>query len=147
MLLLDPKPLRRGPSQAQITSSKKALAAGSGSDTEDSDTDLLLEKKPKNDQALPTPERSVSPEIDPGRAPGKIIGTTFPLQDFQNNLSQGDLVSKAVEDLGYVIKEIVMKPFSWRRNNELLECMSAFREVAVKVCYLVRIYPCSYQSG
>lgn len=138
MLLLDPKPLRRTLSKAQTTPSKKAVTADN-SDTEDSDTDLLLEK-PKNDQALPTPERSISPEIDPGRAPGRIIGTTFPLQDFQNNLSQGDLVSKAVEDLGYVIKEIVIKPFSWRRNSELLECMSTFREVAVKVCYLVNIY-------
>lgn len=135
MLLLDPKPRRHPHSQAQpITTPPKKVASGSSdSDTEDSDVDLLLEKKSKNDQALPTPERSPSPGIDPGRAPGRIIGTTFPLQDFQSNLVQGDLVSKAVEDLGYVIKEIVMKPFSWRRNGELLECMDAFREVAVKV--------------
>jgi len=31
-----------------------------------------------------------------------------------------------------VIKEIVMKPFSSRRHDELLECMTAFRDIALK---------------
>jgi ATP-dependent DNA helicase 2 subunit 2 len=134
MLLLDAKPPKRtaSQSQAQTSPSKKPVAADS--DTDDSDADESPDKKLKNGQPLPTPERSVSPAIDPGRAPGRIIGTTYPLQDFQKNISQGDVVSKAVEDLGFVIKEIVMKPFSSRRNDELLECVAVFRDTALKVC-------------
>jgi len=132
MLLLDAKPPKRtaSQSQAQTSPSKKPVAADS--DTDDSDADESPDKKLKNGQPLPTPERSVSPAIDPGRAPGRIIGTTYPLQDFRKNISQGDVVSKAVEDLGFVIKEIMMKPFSSRRNDELLECVAVFRDTALK---------------
>lgn len=134
MLLLDPKPLRR--TQTQSTPSKKSIAPTSGSDTEESESDLLLEKQSTKGKgaALPIPARSVSPAIDPGRAPGRIIGSTYPLQDFEKNISQGDVISKAVEDLGFVIKDIVMKPFSSRRTDELLECMRVFRDVSLKVC-------------
>lgn len=82
---------------------------------------------------LPTPARSISPVIDPGRAPGRIIGSTYPLADFKKNLVQGDVVTKAVEDLGVVITEIVMRPFSSRRSEELLECMTALRDTSLKV--------------
>jgi len=75
----------------------------------------------------------MSPKIDPGRATGRIIGNTYPLADFQKNMAQGDVVSKAVEDLGVVITEIVMRPFSSRRTGEMLGCMKVFREVALKV--------------
>jgi ATP-dependent DNA helicase 2 subunit 2 len=133
MLLLDAKPPRRTASQiqAQTTPSKKPITADSDTDDSDSDQPPGDEQK-KNGQALPTPARSMSPPADPGRAPGRIIGTTYPLNDFQKNISQGDVVSKAVEDLGFVIKEIVMKPFSSRRHDELLECMTAFRDIALK---------------
>lgn len=133
MLLLDVIPPKRTASQAQTSPSKKAIAVDS--DTDDSDAEESPDRKVQNGQALPTPARSVSPTIDPGRAPGRIIGATYPLKDFQKNISQGDVVSKAVEDLGFVIKEIVMKPFSSRRNDELLECMTAFRDIALKVCW------------
>jgi ATP-dependent DNA helicase 2 subunit 2 len=83
---------------------------------------------------LPTPARSMSPEFHPGREPGRIIGSTFPLTDFKKNLAQGDVVTKAVEDLGVVITEIVMRPFSSRRTAELLECMVAMRDTSLKVC-------------
>lgn len=134
LLLESPK---RTQQRTQMTQAKKdAEAKAATSDTEDeSDTEQLSSKKHKNEHgALPTPARSVSSmDIDPGRAPGRIIGTTYPLQDFRKNISQGDVVSKAVEDLGVVIKEIVMKPFTSRRNDELLECMTTFRDVALKV--------------
>lgn len=141
LLLLDAKPPRRTASQikAQITPPKKPVV--SDSDTDDSDADQSPSKKVRNGPPLPTPVRSVSPPIDPGRVPGRIIGTTYPLNDFQKNISQGDVVSKAVEDLGYVIKEIVVKPFSSRRHDELLECMTTFRDTALKVGWGLPIQP------
>ncbi|KAF8887717.1 SPOC domain-like protein [Infundibulicybe gibba] len=123
MLLLDRKPGSKTP---QTTSKDKAT---SGSDTEDDDDDdeMLLDKpKPAdeprgNDRPLPTPARSLSPDIDLGRAPGRIVGTTYPLADFQRGL--------AIDDLGVVITEIVLKPFTSRRTAELLECMEAMRKI------------------
>jgi len=63
---------------------------------------------------LPTPARSPSspsPPIDPGRAVGRIVGNTSPLEDFKRNIKEGDVVSQAVHDLGEVIKDIITKPF------------------------------------
>ncbi|KAL0945550.1 hypothetical protein HGRIS_014711 [Hohenbuehelia grisea] len=92
-----------------------------------------------------TPTRSMSPDSgamdvddpngerqDPGLAPGRIIGNTFPLRDFKRNIAQGDVVSKAVEDLATVIGEIVGRPFSSRRRAELLECMEILRDTCLK---------------
>jgi len=144
MMLLDRK---RPPTQSQINVVKsspgkgKAPANVENSDTEeDEEEELLLDKKkPTTPPAsrrtggpLLTPARSVSPEIDPGRAPGKIIGTTYPLKDFQKNIAQGDVVSKAVEDLSAVILEVVMKPFASRRHKEMLECMKALRKTCLE---------------
>ena len=146
MLLLDRIPPKRTQSQIipQVASSSKDAgpAPENNSDTEEDEEDLLLEAKPAPPpqpqavdrlRALPTPARSVSPaNIHPQRAKGRIIGNTFPLADFKKNIAQGDVVSKAVEDLALVITEIVMRPFSSRRTDELLECMEAFRDVALK---------------
>ena len=122
--LLDKPPAR--------TQSSAKNPAAPGSDTQDSDDDMLGQPSEK-DGMLPTPARSVSPAIDPGRAPGRIIGTTYPLQDFKKNISQGDLVSKAVEDLRVVIEEIVLKPFASRRRRELLDCMRTLRATCLTV--------------
>ncbi|EGN94086.1 hypothetical protein SERLA73DRAFT_114994 [Serpula lacrymans var. lacrymans S7.3] len=145
MLLLDIKMPKRMASQAasQILNSAPGEASPSkptkpppDSDTETEDEDeeeLLLDKKPDyKGHALPTPSRSLSPPVEFGRAPGRIIGTTYPLQDFKKNIAQGDLVSKAVEDMGVVIKDIVMKPFSSRRHDELLDCLKTLREISLK---------------
>ncbi|KAG2023769.1 Ku80 [Coprinopsis cinerea AmutBmut pab1-1] len=133
---------------------KKPAANDDDSVTEDESGEedyVLLDAKPKN-APLPTPARSVSPaprskgkqpsssksrdgdeddedamDIDTGRAPGRIISSTYPLRDFKKNISQGDVVSKAVEDLGEVIKEVVMKPFTKRREDEMVECMRVLR--------------------
>jgi ATP-dependent DNA helicase 2 subunit 2 len=83
---------------------------------------------------LPTPARSVSPQIDPGRAPGRIIGSTYPLRDFEKNLAQGDVVTKAVADLAEVITEIILKPFASRRQKEMIDCMKALRNTCLTVC-------------
>jgi len=117
------------------------------SDTEEDENDeeLLLDlKKPTNtstlvrpgeQKPLPTPARSLSPPIiDPGRAPGRIIGNTNPLKDFKKNIAQGDVVTKAVQDLAEVIVEIVLKPFATRRRGEMIECMTTLRRTCLEVC-------------
>ncbi|KAJ7151626.1 ku80-like protein [Mycena filopes] len=99
----------------------------------------------KNSNPLPTPARSLSPssrarspsddppfEVDPARAPGRIVGATHPLADFRSNIARGDMVSKAVEDLGFVITDIVLRPFARKRAAELMECLEALREVCLK---------------
>ncbi|KAJ7652019.1 SPOC like C-terminal domain-containing protein [Mycena polygramma] len=156
MLLLDVKaPTRTQSSQSQIkiTASpgdKKGKAKAADPDdsaTEDeSDYEDLLAATgakakakpstppPKNNghNPLPTPARSLSPEFDPARAPGRIVGNTRPLEDFKANIARGDMVSKAVEDLGVVITEIVMRPFANRRNAELMECLETLRDTCLK---------------
>ncbi|KAF9448857.1 SPOC domain-like protein [Macrolepiota fuliginosa MF-IS2] len=137
---------------------KGKAADQEGSDTEDEDEDefvavslpaeneeLLLTRKdpaagvktPKPSShrgaaPLPTPARSVSPQIDPGRAPGRIIGSTYPLKDFEKNLVQGDVVTKAVEDLCEVVVEIVLRPFASRRSGEMIECLKVLRDTCLK---------------
>ncbi|KAF9524665.1 ku80-like protein [Crepidotus variabilis] len=159
ILLLDRKqPSDRSPgkSQSQImrftqvtpTKNKAVAKDADDSETEDEDDEemLLDQKKPSTPAPeprpgssrnpgggpLPTPARSMSPEVDPGRAPGRIVGNTYPLQDFQKNISQGDVVSKAVEDLGQVIIEVVLKPFAKRRHSEMLECMEIMRKTCLE---------------
>ncbi|KAG2370362.1 SPOC like C-terminal domain-containing protein [Suillus spraguei] len=109
---------------------KKSAASDSETEEESDQEPLLLEKRPFN--ALPTPERSMSPDVDPGRAPGRIIGSTYPLRDFKTNLAQGDVVTKAVEDMGVIIKEVVLRPFASRRHKEMIECMTAMRDTSLK---------------
>lgn len=125
--------------EASSSSSKaETIVNAEDSETED-DEDLLLNKPstpfppPKNAALLPTPARSLSPQVDPGRAPNRIIGTTYPLKDFTTNIAQGDVVTKAVEDLSAVITEIVMRPFASRRKSELLECMTVLRKTSLEV--------------
>jgi ATP-dependent DNA helicase 2 subunit 2 len=119
----------------------KGKAPAEDSETEDEEEEeLLLDKKkptppPKPGVLLPTPARSVSPQVNPGRAPGRIVGSTYPLKDFQKNISQGDVVTKAVEDLAAVIAEVVMKPFASRRTQEMLECMEVLRKTCLEVRY------------
>ncbi|KXN84807.1 ATP-dependent DNA helicase II subunit 2 [Leucoagaricus sp. SymC.cos] len=110
-------------------------------EAEDDSNLLLNSKKPSTPESssnrtsggpLPTPARSVSPQIDPGRAPGRIIGSTYPLKDFEKNLAQGDVVTKAVADLSDVIIEIVLRPFASRRSKEMIECMKSLRDTCLK---------------
>ncbi|KAF8971598.1 SPOC domain-like protein [Flammula alnicola] len=147
MLLLDRKrPLESSRSQMSVvepalsSTAEKVPAPEEDSETEDEDEeDLLDKKKPmtppaqnRNGGPLPTPARSVSPSVDPGRAPGRIIGNTYPLEDFQKNIAQGDVVTKAVEDLSAVIEEVVMRPFGSRRTKEMLECMIVLRKTCLE---------------
>ena len=107
----------------------------------DDEEDLILNQKPKpkresvepEGRMPPTLERSKSPTPERDRAPGRIIGTNNPLDDFYKNIAGGDLVTKAVEDFAFVIRTIVFRPFSTRRTDELLECMRALRKVSLEV--------------
>ncbi|KAJ7630413.1 SPOC domain-like protein [Roridomyces roridus] len=143
ILLLDAKPRASQATKAEPVSSpdKGKSKAAEDSETEDESEDEAAAKtKPKStpppkngpSNPLPTPARSLSPQIDPGRAPGRIIGSTRPLADFKTNVACGEAVSKAVEDMGAVITEIVLKPFASRRNAELLECLEVLRETCLK---------------
>ncbi|EIN13322.1 ku80-like protein [Punctularia strigosozonata HHB-11173 SS5] len=71
-------------------------------------------------------------DVDPGLEPGRIVGMTYPLEDFKKNIARGDVVTKAVEDLAAVIMEIVMRPFSGRRRMEMVDCMRAMRDTCLK---------------
>ncbi|KAF9242344.1 SPOC domain-like protein [Melanogaster broomeanus] len=134
MILLDQKgPPRKRPvtdvsasmSQAVDSASqiragkKKAIASDSETETEG--------KKRRNFYWM----RNLSEALNL-RAPGRIIGNAFPLKDFRRNLVTGDVVTKAVEDLGVVVREIVGRPFGSRRKNEMVECLQALREVCLK---------------
>jgi ATP-dependent DNA helicase 2 subunit 2 len=155
VLLLDRKVKPRSQTISPSKDKGKEPAAAEDSETEEEDEEMLLlpvrlkaeDTKPSDRQPLPTPARSLSPpakqaskpsskrdpdpDIDRGIAPGRIIGTTYPLADFEDNIKTGDVVTKAVEDLAAVIEEIVTKPFSSRRTDEMIECMAALRNTAL----------------
>ncbi|KAG8735565.1 ATP-dependent DNA helicase II subunit 2 [Ceratobasidium sp. 428] len=97
-------------------------------------------KKPANPLPSPTPSFSGLPNPKPttkqnpdAPRPGRIISNSRPLADFKKNIaSEGDLVSKAVEDMCAIIPEIVDASFSTQRYTEALDCMKELREVALK---------------
>jgi len=147
MLLLDsaPVPDRRAdqahtqPRHMLSTEKQRRLAKKSGSETEDEDDHLLLgvvtapDPDSANASALPTPNRSMSPDLEiDEREEGRIIGFSYPLGDWRKNLAEGDVVSKAVEDMGYAIREIVNRPFAERRHGEMIECMREMRETCLR---------------
>ena len=103
------------------------------SETEDEDAEDLLDRKPRAPApALPTPAPEPEPEVDRGQAPGRIIGSTYPLEDFRTNLVRGDVVTKAVEDLCAVITEVVLRPFAARRAEEMVQCMVELRRACLE---------------
>lgn len=91
----------------------------------DIDQDVFL-SAPMTDTAGPM-------VVGEGARDNRIIGNVHPLYDFEQNISRGDVVSKAVEDLGNVIIEIVEESFSSQRFQEALECMKIMRKTAVEV--------------
>ena len=151
-------------SQAQFTSQSKELpksqrtqrkrASGNDSSESESETepesdqeDLLLQASKKNATSsktpqagggrLPTPpSREGSPMQEEVRPDGLIIGFEYPLDDFKKNIAVGDLVTKAVADLAFVIKKIVLEPLSGRRYPEMLQCLKELRKVASEVSVL-----------
>ncbi|OJT04950.1 ATP-dependent DNA helicase II subunit 2 [Trametes pubescens] len=106
-------------------------------DDEDEDDELLLDtaaRRPERAAPLPTPARSLSPDprVDRNRPKGRIVGYTYPLADFRKNIERGDVVTKAVEDLAYIVKEVVVRPFASKRFDEMLECMHELRKVSLE---------------
>ena len=120
--------LRTQRSFVRPTQKKPADDSETESETEDEDGDSVLDRKPP---ALPTPEPE-SEKPDRGLTPGRIIGSTYPFEDFKANTAQGDLVTKAVEDLCVVISEVVLRPFAARRTEEMVQCMAELRRVCLE---------------
>ena len=122
-------------SQLQTSSAAKRSIPTKGDDESEtepeSDVDVLVPPSKKGAK-LPTPSPEPVIVTDPQRAPGRIIGLAAPLADFRNNISQGDVVSKAVEDLGWVVKEVVSRPFAGRRHSEMIECLNELRGVCMQ---------------
>ncbi|THH13198.1 hypothetical protein EW146_g6992 [Bondarzewia mesenterica] len=125
----------------RLDMSKKDADSDTEIESDDGDAELLFANKSANkregttgmtsaDKELPTP--SPEPEMDYGREPGRIVSTTTPLNDFRKNISRGDVVTKAVEDLAWAIREVVMRPFAGRRYREMHECMTELREVCLQ---------------
>ncbi|KAG8220208.1 SPOC domain-like protein [Butyriboletus roseoflavus] len=146
MILLDQKgparkepvvttPSKSGAASASPSRAGKKKVSVDDSETEsESDEEILWESKPKpSAPGLPTPTASPEPEPDPQRAPGRIIGNAYPLMDFRQNLKQGDVVTKAVEDFGVVVREIVGQPFASRRKDEMMKCLKELREACLRV--------------
>lgn len=125
--------LQRQTSPAAAAAKRPILGKGDDdSETEpESDVDIWLSSSKKGAK-LPTPSPEPGIITDPQRAPGRIIGMATPLADFKNNISQGDVVSKAVEDLGWVVKEVVLRPFAARRHAEMIECLNKLREACLQ---------------
>ena len=147
MMLLDSAPVpdrpqnrsHTQPPHASSPEKQRLLAKRSESETEDEDEHLLpgavTARGPDstNSSALPTPNRSASPDLGiDEREEGRIIGFSYPLSDWRKNIAEGDVVSKAVEDMGYVIREIVNRPFAERRHGEMIECMREMRETCLR---------------
>ncbi|KAG6333279.1 hypothetical protein ID866_5813 [Astraeus odoratus] len=125
MILLEHK----GPPKKRSDTTPVAGPSGRESESEE---ELLLPSKRVEGPSLPTPTASPQPELDPQRAPGRIIGNTFPLKDFRKNLERGDIVTKAVEDMGVIVREIVGRPFAGRRKDEMLECLKVLRVTCLR---------------
>ena len=128
-----------GSSTSKLKSAEK-MDVDEGSETEsDSDQEEISEghseraPKARKDTRLPSPIPSEEGEDEELRAPGRIISLAHPLADFEKNIKQGDLVTKAVEDLAWAIRTVVMKPFASRREEEMLKCMKELRSVCLNV--------------
>jgi len=70
--------------------------------------------------------------VDRAVPEGRIVGSTYPLDDFKNNLSSGDVVTKTVEDLAFIVQEIALRPFAGRRHEELIQCLREMRTVCLR---------------
>jgi ATP-dependent DNA helicase 2 subunit 2 len=129
--ILGPAVSKSTPAPSQAQSASKRVA----------ESEKSRPRKPNHSLPSPTPSFAElpsafhsTPKPDARPKPGRIISNSRPLADFKKNIdAQGDLVSKAVEDMCAVIPEIVESSFSTQRYTEALECMQALREVALKV--------------
>lgn len=131
------------PSQGQndngAASAKKSVTAGYDSETEP-ESDEEFEPGPatagRDKKSSPVHTTNIDLEMGQSSPPpteNRIISSSRPLADFRKNIKTGDLVSKAVEDLAWVVNDVVMKPFAGRRQDEMLECMKELREVCLTV--------------
>ena len=127
------------PSVTLVASQKTPAAkktAEEDSETEpesDEEPEVKAVDKPAKQLPKPASESDFDDLDDVSPVDNRIISHGQPLADFHKNMNTGDLVTKAVEDLAWVIKDVVMKPFAGRRQDEMLKCMDVLREACLKV--------------
>ena len=63
----------------------------------------------------------------------RFFGESNPFRDLSVSSLRVHTVQQAVEDLAFVIKDVVVRPFATRRTEEMLECMRELRKVALEV--------------
>jgi ATP-dependent DNA helicase 2 subunit 2 len=125
---------------------KKRSASHSGSDTElEDNVQMDVNEQPATSAssvpASTTAYESLAMIVGEGATDKRIIGNVHPLFDFQQNIARGDVVTKAVADLGKVIQEMITDSFSSQRFDEAIDCMKAMRETSLKVSWS---YPKSF---
>ncbi|CDO74809.1 hypothetical protein BN946_scf185001.g57 [Trametes cinnabarina] len=136
MLLLDRQAHRAGTSQTQGATQSRIYAqsqktspsrtqqkrAGNHSDSSETEPEQDIEDDEELLLNRPAPGGSRR-----GRRcrPGALV-------DFIKNIERGDVVTKAVEDLAFVIKDVVTKQSSSRRLDEMIECMHELRKVCLE---------------
>ncbi|KAG8959142.1 ATP-dependent DNA helicase II subunit 2 [Tulasnella sp. 419] len=135
-------PLGQPSSVSAKSKEKKMDLDGDLSATDEEEQAPAAAKAKHRGPPLPTPalsppkgkgkKKESRPVKDKDIRPGRIIGNADPLEDFRENLSRGDVVSKALEDMGDVIMEIVAESFSSQRYDEAIECMKAMRQTALE---------------
>lgn len=127
-----PSTSRREDEVAVPTTPTKQLAKSKPADDR-MDVDSATESESEPDGGLLTPAASLPGSPTTDRYPERIIGSKNPLKDFKKNLARGDLVSKAVEDLAFVIKDIAMGSSIRKRKAEMVECMTELRDTCLNV--------------
>lgn len=122
----------RGAPKRQKTTTPDEDDEGSSTDNDEADERMDIDV-PDVPHSTKGASSSGGMVVGEGARHNRIIGNVHPLYDFKQNLARGDLVTKAVADLGEVISEIVDDSFSSQRFGEALECMKEMRRVAVEV--------------
>ncbi|KIO24865.1 hypothetical protein M407DRAFT_211773 [Tulasnella calospora MUT 4182] len=124
-------------SQKLEAEKKKSKMELDDTDTEDEDERARTPGRshlptPDRSPAGPTPKKTNLTRQERDVRPGRIIGNAFPLEDFKDNLKEGDVVSKALKDMSAVIPEIVDESFSTQRYDEAIQCMREMRKTALQ---------------
>jgi len=126
----------------QKSPKRTSTAAGKKPKREDSEEETIMDEEHR--EAALVGRRSPASAGSAGKAQpmivgegardNRIIGNLHPLYDFEQNTARGDIITKAVADMGEVIPEIVAESFSTQRFDEALDCMRAMRKTALEVC-------------
>lgn len=109
-----------------------------GKDAEMNDATASAQFKPKTSQTTSADKEDEDWVMDmdtrsADRPSGRTISLSYPLRDFNKNLARGGLISKVVEDLCWIIIEVVVRrPFGNKRKEEMIDAMRRLREVCLE---------------